>query len=327
MGRPIKAPSEIDVPYEVQVPFTAANFDESAYLAANADVRAAVTAGYFRSGRQHFEMHGHKEHRTFPSLARLDEPRAAKMARLRPLLRTDMDCVWTNAKADFLTPELRAATAISDTEAVSAHGYDGEASALVEANRDGLVLDCGAGSRPVYYENVVNFEIVDYPSTDVLGVGEALPFVDDAFDAVISVAVLEHVRDPFQCAREIARVLKPGGRLYCCMPFLQPYHGYPHHYFNATAQGLRRLFSDTLAVEDVRVIESTHPIWALQWILSSWANGLPATERKAFEAMTVKDLLRPPPEQIAAPFCQALPHEAQLAIACATVLTATKARG
>ena len=42
--------------------------------------------------------------------------------------------------------------------------------------------------------------------------------------------------------------------------------------------------------------------------------------------MTVKDLLRPPSEQIAAPFCQAIPHETQLEIACATVLTATKGR-
>ena len=76
--------------------------------------------------------------------------------------------------------------------------------------QDGLILDCGAGRRPIYYSNVVNFEIVAYDTTDVRGVGESLPFETDSFDAVFSFAVLEHVKDPFRCASEICRVLKPG---------------------------------------------------------------------------------------------------------------------
>ena len=76
------------------------------------------------------------------------------------------------------------------------------------------------GRRAVYFDNVVNFEIVPYDTTDVRGVGEELPFRDASFDAVVSIAVLEHVKDPFRCAREIARVLKPGGELICAVPFL-----------------------------------------------------------------------------------------------------------
>jgi len=87
-----------------------------------------------------------------------------------------------------------------------------------------LVLDCGAGFRDMYYPNVVNYEIVAYPTTDVLGVGEELPFKDNSFDVVISVAVLEHVRYPWRCADEIARVLKSGGTLVAMVPFLQPLH-------------------------------------------------------------------------------------------------------
>ncbi|HEV7750783.1 MAG TPA: class I SAM-dependent methyltransferase [Baekduia sp.] len=41
-----------------------------------------------------------------------------------------------------------------------------------------------------------------------------LPYPDDAFDAALSVGVLEHVQDPDGSLAELARVLKPGGRLY-----------------------------------------------------------------------------------------------------------------
>ena len=43
------------------------------------------------------------------------------------------------------------------------------------------------------------------------GEGEALPYDDAAFDAVVCVDVLEHVSDLGQVLQEVARVLKPGG--------------------------------------------------------------------------------------------------------------------
>jgi hypothetical protein len=48
--------------YETE-PATEENFDEVAYLLANPDVAAAVAAGSFPSGRQHFDRHGHAEAR------------------------------------------------------------------------------------------------------------------------------------------------------------------------------------------------------------------------------------------------------------------------
>jgi len=43
------------------------------------------------------------------------------------------------------------------------------------------------------------------------GVGEALPYADAGFDAVVSVDVLEHVADLGQVIAETSRVLRPGG--------------------------------------------------------------------------------------------------------------------
>ena len=45
-----------------------------------------------------------------------------------------------------------------------------------------------------------------------LGVGEALPFPEGAFDFVLSNEVIEHVHDDALYARECVRVLRPGGR-------------------------------------------------------------------------------------------------------------------
>ena len=175
---------------------------------------------------------------------------------------------------DFLTQELRAKFNIVDTDAVSSHGYDAFAMEIVNKHRTGWVLDCGAGKRPVYFDNVVNFEIASMIRQTSGGVGEVLPFVDNAFNAVLSIAVLEHVKDPFLCAREIARVLKPGGDLMCCVPFLQPLHGYPHHYYNMTHQGLKNLFEDLLKIDRLDVYENILPIASLTWIVRSWADGL-----------------------------------------------------
>jgi 2-polyprenyl-6-hydroxyphenyl methylase/3-demethylubiquinone-9 3-methyltransferase len=47
-----------------------------------------------------------------------------------------------------------------------------------------------------------------------VGVGEALPYEDGAFDAVACVDVLEHVADLRRVLREVARVLRPGGRFF-----------------------------------------------------------------------------------------------------------------
>jgi len=47
---------------------------------------------------------------------------------------------------------------------------------------------------------------------------ERLPFSDNTFDIVFSVAVLEHVQDVDQSIKESLRVLKPGGVLFASVP-------------------------------------------------------------------------------------------------------------
>lgn len=57
----------------------------------------------------------------------------------------------------------------------------------------------------------------------VSAAGENLPFSDEVFDLILSHEVLEHVQDDRAAAREMVRVLAPGGRLVIFVPN----QGYP----------------------------------------------------------------------------------------------------
>lgn len=57
----------------------------------------------------------------------------------------------------------------------------------------------------------------------VTAAGEYLPLPDDTFDMILSHEVLEHVRDDVLALREMARVLRPGGRILLFVPN----RGYP----------------------------------------------------------------------------------------------------
>jgi SAM-dependent methyltransferase len=230
----------------------------------------------------------------------------------------------TESAFDFLSPELRAVGGVDTTHAISDWGYDPIATALIAEFADGLVLDAGSGLKEHSLPNVVNLEIADYPTTDVLAIGERLPFATGSMDAVMSLAVLEHVRDPFRCAAEIARVVRPGGRLYVAVPFLQPYHGYPHHYFNMTRGGLEGLFADDFVIDESGTPSSGLPIFTLTWFLKSYVDGLPPATARRLRSMRVGDLVGDGDDYLDRPFVGELSPAVEEELACTNYLVATK---
>lgn len=145
----------------------------------------------------------------------------------------------------------------------STHGYPKQTLDLIQKlSPEQIFLDLGCGIRPS--ENVlpngIYLDAVHFPGVDIVNSAPALPFRDDSIDLVVSHAVFEHLRDPRHMARELWRVLKPGGTAYIDTAFMQPFHGDPSHYFNMTTSGLQA------------VLEGFEFIWlgVSPWQTPSW---------------------------------------------------------
>jgi SAM-dependent methyltransferase len=109
---------------------------------------------------------------------------------------------------------------------------------------EGLTLHLGAGASARRHPNCIEFEHKIFRHTDVVGDAHALPFREAVFDRVFAFNVFEHLRAPALAAREIHRVLKPGGEVVLHTAFLQPLHEAPHHYYNASEFGVREWCRD-----------------------------------------------------------------------------------
>lgn len=190
--------------------------------------------------------------------------------------------------------------AISFNGAIYSHGYDGDVENLISEVRagGGMVLDCGAGWRPSIRDNVVTTEILRYPSTDVVAVSEHLPFRDASFDAVLSLHVLEHVKNPFVCAAELIRVLKPHGRFLAVIPYVVAVHGAPFHFFNPTPQGLCALFENFAYDTKISVPRASHPFIALKDLIEAYYGFLEQSALATFSNITIGEFAKMTREEI-----------------------------
>ena len=175
----------------VSRPATVEDVEEEGYLKANPDVaRAGVSA------RAHFTNFGLHEGRIqFDNLHQVARLREEKLRRVKFRSRPTIQRQYGEA-INFLTPKQIADFALPDAPPVSENSYSEFIVKVMEGNPISLCSDIGAGLRHVYYPNVVNTEIYPSQSTDVVCVGEHLPFEDEQFDYAFAIAVLEHTRRP-----------------------------------------------------------------------------------------------------------------------------------
>jgi len=137
------------------------------------------------------------------------------------------------------------------------------AAAVLEGLDDGAACVSIGGGPTRADPRYINLNIGPFPNVDLVGDAHQLPYADASVDAIHCEAVFEHLHSPVIAAAEIFRVLKKGGKAYICTPFLQAYHGYPHHYQNFTITGHIKLFEDA----GLRVLSSgtcVGPVYVLR---------------------------------------------------------------
>lgn len=158
------------------------------------------------------------------------------------------------------------------------------------AGRD-LILDLGTPHRfrkelkpyePIfrrtrYYTMDYKVKLTEGPDLhpDVDGNVCVLPFRDEVAGAVICKDVLEHVADPQRAVWEIHRVLKPGGIVFCSVPFIHPFHRvdrekYPD-FWRFTKDGVEQLFSNFRTVD---IVPAGGALFVLRTFMPLWLRSL-----------------------------------------------------
>ncbi|MDQ6679156.1 MAG: class I SAM-dependent methyltransferase [Acidobacteriota bacterium] len=117
------------------------------------------------------------------------------------------------------------------------------------------VLDAGAGEgrhaalfEGQHYTAVdlaVGDPAWDYRKLDCIADLAALPFASATFDAVLNIVTLEHLPHPSRALAEMARVLRPGGRILLVAPHEWEVHQAPHDFFRYTLHGLEHLLTES----------------------------------------------------------------------------------
>ncbi len=134
-----------------------------------------------------------------------------------------------------------------------------------------IILDVGSGPERLGRE-FINLDVFPFPEVDIVSDATALPFASESVDAGVSRSVFEHVPRADYIAKEMVRVLKPGGYFYVSAPFIHPYHASPDDFNRWTRSGLAYLFTsqEGVSIEIVKQGVRSGPWSALLLFLAYW---------------------------------------------------------
>lgn len=126
------------------------------------------------------------------------------------------------------------------------------AALLKELPNNARLLDAGAGEQKYRkYCSHLDYVSQDFAQYDGKGDGLGIqkgswdtkdidivsditniPEENNSFDAILCIAVIEHIPDPMAAFCEFSRLLKPGGKLIISAPFASTTHFAPFHFYS-----------------------------------------------------------------------------------------------
>lgn len=141
------------------------------------------------------------------------------------------------------------------------------------------ILVIGSGDAEIELQGeceLIYSDVAIGPLTQLVCDAHDIPFPGNYFDAVIAVAVFEHVADPYRCAEEVYRVLNQGGFVYSITPFMQQVHMGRYDFTRFTHLGHRRLFR---RFTEIRSGVSNAQGMVLAWSIERFASGFSRNSR------------------------------------------------
>jgi len=268
---------------------TKENFDSRAYLLANPDLEKSGLTSPDDLAR-HFYQFGIQEDRSQISRELITDSEYRK--RKFELFKETLTAIPPSVHS-FPISYGDVHYSQEDYQAESANADCGDFIAVATNNPTKKYLDLGCGFRDTVLSNVLYVEVYPSIAADIIvAPNELYPLKSNSFDGIVCADVLEHVRRPWETVKEIHRMLKPGGAVFISWPFLQPTHGFPSHYFNATREGLTTLFADsgfTIATVDTR--DHQAPDYTVKWIMNSLISALPVELKKKLLNSTIAEIM------------------------------------
>src|SRR3989344_2135155 len=137
---------------------------------------------------------------------------------------------------------------------------------LKKVPKNSIVIDVGSGPERLAKE-FINLDIFPFPEVDIVANATQLPFRDNSVDGAVSESLFEHVPDASLVAKEMIRVLKPGGFIYVSAPFIHPYHASPDDFNRWTISGLKHMFHD---LEIIKTGVRSGPWSAILLFMAYW---------------------------------------------------------
>lgn len=150
---------------------------------------------------------------------------------------------------------------------------------LEEINISDQVLDIGMAMRDkhkkIKSKNLQTLDVNDfgdYPDI-ICDICNDISGLEDKYDKIICLAILEHVYDPFKAIQNLRSMLKKSGMIYGFVPYLYNYHA-PidlkfQDYFRFSKDSLAYLFKDFYQIELFpfrgRLSSSLHMLFGNKW--------------------------------------------------------------
>lgn len=116
-----------------------------------------------------------------------------------------------------------------------------------------VIVDAGAGEawyKPFFahaqyfaFDYAVGDAAWDYSHLDCICDLHSIPLRTASIPYILCTQTLEHIKMPQRVVDEFCRILKPGGSVFCTMPFIaDAHHQEPHDFYRYTAYAAEYLF-------------------------------------------------------------------------------------